>query len=54
MLFMIHGNSLYYWVDGKDKIELIDTGTTSFKYFNDEKIFYRTTTKVQLKDKKFY
>lgn len=43
MVFLIHGDTLYYWVDGKDKIEQIDTGTTSFKYFNDEKIFYRTT-----------
>lgn len=24
MVFMIHGNTLYYWVDGAEKIEIID------------------------------
>ena len=51
MVFMIHGSTLYYWVDGKNKIEQIDTGTTSFKYFSDEKLFYRTTENVYVDNK---
>ena len=49
---MIHGKTLYNWVNKKDteefdpnedKIEAIDEFCSPFKYYSDEIIFYKTT-----------
>ena len=51
MIFVMHGNTLYNWVNKKDQeefdanedfIEAIDYNCSPFKYYNDEIIFYKT------------
>jgi hypothetical protein len=52
MVFMIHGKTLYNWVNKKDteefdpdedEIAAIDWHCSPFKYYSDEMIFYKTT-----------